>query len=170
MPPRRPKDKGTDAERAVARYLQAHGWPSAERRALRGRQDAGDITGTPGVCWEVKAYKRPPGDGQVDGWMVDTECERGNADADFGVLIVRRPGYSEARVDRWWAYLPVQDVAAIVALGANQPRPTPAPLGIRGHFAYLEFMPTRMALGDVVRLLRSAGYGEPLEEVTRGDL
>jgi hypothetical protein len=159
----KPKAIGTAAETAVARYLKANGWPSAERRALRGRQDAGDITGTPGVAWEIKAYKRPPGDGQIAGWMVDTECERGNAGADFGVLIVRRPGYSEARADCWWAYLPVQDVAAIVAFGAKQPRPTPAPVGIRGNFAYLAFMPTRMLLGDVVRLLRGAGYGEPLE-------
>lgn len=159
----RPKQIGTAAETAVARYLQANGWPHAERRALRGREDAGDIAGTPGVCWEVKAYKRPPGDEQITGWMLDTECERGNAGADFGVLVVRRPGYSQTRAERWWAYLPVQDVAAIVALGAQQPRPMPAPVGIRGHFAYGAFAPARLLLGDVVALLRAAGYGEPLE-------
>lgn len=159
----KPKAIGTRAETAVARYLAANGFPHAERRALRGREDAGDITGTPGVAWEVKAYKRPPGDEQIAGWMVDTECERGNAGADFGVLIVRRPGYSEARADRWWAYLPVQDAAALVAFGAGQPRPTPAPLGIRGNFAFLAFTPVRLLLGDAVQLLRAAGYGEPLE-------
>lgn len=159
----KPKQIGTRAETAVARYLAANGFPHAERRTLRGREDAGDITGTPGVCWEVKVRKQPPGDDQIAGWMVDTEVERGNAGADFGVLIVRRPGYSETRADRWWAYLPVRDLAAVFAFSAGQPRPTPAPLGIRGNFAYLAFMPARMLLGDAVRLLRAAGYGEPLE-------
>ena len=50
----KPKQIGTRAETAVARYLAANGFPHAERRTLRGREDAGDITGTPGVCWEVK--------------------------------------------------------------------------------------------------------------------
>src|SRR5690606_4660297 len=53
--PVKPRDTGTRAETAVVRYRRDHGWPHAERRALRGNQDAGDITGTPGVCWSVKA-------------------------------------------------------------------------------------------------------------------
>src|SRR5690606_27104000 len=61
----RSKDIGTRAETAVVRYLRANGFEHAERRALRGRQDAGDITGTPGICWEVKARKRPISDTDV---------------------------------------------------------------------------------------------------------
>lgn len=32
----RPRDIGTRAETAVVAWLQAHGWPGAERRALHG--------------------------------------------------------------------------------------------------------------------------------------
>ena len=50
----RSKDIGTRAEAAVVRYLCANGWANAERRALRGSADWGDVTGTPGLVWEVK--------------------------------------------------------------------------------------------------------------------
>ena len=46
----RPKAIGTAAETAVVRYLAAHGFPAAERRALHGATDLGDITGTPRSC------------------------------------------------------------------------------------------------------------------------
>ena len=35
----RPKAIGTAAETAVVRYLAAHGFPAAERRALHGARD-----------------------------------------------------------------------------------------------------------------------------------
>ena len=37
--------KGTGFEVAVVDYLKAHGFPHAERRAQRGVNDAGDISG-----------------------------------------------------------------------------------------------------------------------------
>ena len=39
----RSKDIGTRAEAAVVRYLCANGWANAERRALRGSADWGDV-------------------------------------------------------------------------------------------------------------------------------
>jgi hypothetical protein len=50
--------KGTAAETAVVRFLQANGYPSAERRALAGVNDRGDVAGIPGLVIEVKAEKR----------------------------------------------------------------------------------------------------------------
>ena len=38
----RPKAIGTAAETAVVRYLAAHGFPAAERRALHGATDLGE--------------------------------------------------------------------------------------------------------------------------------
>ena len=145
---------GTDAERAVVRYLQATGWPAAERRALRGRQDAGDITGTPGICWEVKARKRPISDTDVAAWLAETETEAAAADAEIGVLVVRRPGVGEGNAGRWWAYMRLGTAAILHVALVN-----PAPETRNGP-------PVRMLLGDAVRLLRTAGYGEPLPEVT----
>jgi Holliday junction resolvase len=48
------KTKGTAAETAVIMYLRDHGFPDAERRALNGTQDRGDVAGVAGVCIEVK--------------------------------------------------------------------------------------------------------------------
>jgi hypothetical protein len=41
--------KGTSWESAIVTYLIEQGWPHAERRALAGALDKGDITGLPGV-------------------------------------------------------------------------------------------------------------------------
>ena len=38
----RSKSIGTASERAVVRYLAAHGFPAAERRALHGATDLAD--------------------------------------------------------------------------------------------------------------------------------
>ena len=48
------KAKGTAGETSVVRFLQANGYPHAERRALAGAQDRGDVAGIPGLCIEVK--------------------------------------------------------------------------------------------------------------------
>jgi len=52
------KARGTAAETAVVRYLQAEGAIHAERRALRGKHDRGDVAGIPGVVIEVKDHAR----------------------------------------------------------------------------------------------------------------
>ena len=53
----RSKTKGTQAESAVIDYLNEHGFPDAERRALNGTQDRGDVAGVPGVCIEIKNHR-----------------------------------------------------------------------------------------------------------------
>ncbi len=82
----KPKAIGTAAETAVVRYLQANGFPHAERRALRGELDAGDITGCPGICIEVKGGEaaRSASDGDVAAWMKEVRAETLNADAEIG--------------------------------------------------------------------------------------
>jgi hypothetical protein len=153
----RSKDIGTRAETAVVRYLRAHGFPHAERRALTGTQDQGDITGTPGVCWEVKAWKRPAGDGQITAWLAETETERINARADVGVLVVRRAGVGDPNAGRWWAIMPIHDLEHILA--ASLARLFDAP---QEPFVVDNAAPVRMLLSDVVQLLRAAGYGQPI--------
>jgi hypothetical protein len=96
----RPRDKGTIAESAVARYLLEHGWPYAERRSLKGRLDKGDITGTPGICWEVKWAN---GGLKLSEWMAQTEVETINANASVGILVIKPLGVGITRVDKWYA-------------------------------------------------------------------
>lgn len=155
----KPKAIGTKAETAVARYLQAHGFPHAERRSLRGVLDAGDITGCPGVCIEVKGgdTAKSASDLLVADWLAETETERVNAGAHVGVLVLQRRGVGLANAGRWWAVMRLGDVLdAAVTAAAGQ--------GVwRDYDA-----PVRMLLADAVRLLRGAGYGQPLldEEVS----
>ena len=145
MAPRRPRDIGTAAESAVVRYLRAHGFPHAERRALRGARDAGDITGTPGIVWEVKAGAQviSPSDRQIDEWLKETDDERRNVDADYGILVLRRRGASNP-ADWWvWMYL-----LHLVSLVGDYDRKAPG-----------YYVPVRLHLGRAVMLLRHAGYG-----------
>ena len=75
----RSKDIGTRAETQVVRFLAANGWPSAERRALHGSLDQGDVTGTPGLVWEVKGGEaaKCASDKLISAWF--DECRHGPA-------------------------------------------------------------------------------------------
>ena len=103
------KQKGTAGETALVRFLQGQGFPGAERRALGGGgagEDLGDITGIPALCMEVKnhaTYKIPA-------WLKETEIERINAKADFGILVVKPVGVGMTpdKVGQWWGIMPMQ--------------------------------------------------------------
>lgn len=101
------KQKGTAAETAVVRYLQGVGggrcFPHAERRALSGKDDKGDVAGIPGVVIEVKAARRLA----LAEWKRETLTEMANADAAFGLLVVKR---ERKPVPQWDAYMPVNQL------------------------------------------------------------
>lgn len=97
------RQKGTAAESAVVTYLQANGWPFAERRALAGALDKGDVTGTPGICWEVKAGARL----DIPGWLRETAAEQANSNSRFGLLVVKPKGVGVTRVAEWWTVQPL---------------------------------------------------------------
>lgn len=143
----KPRDIGTRAETAVVRYLRDHGWPHAERRALRGNQDAGDITGTPGVCWSVKAgaYAANPSDRQIGEWLDELDKQRLNAGAGWGVLVTRRQRVGDP--GRWWAWI---DARLIVEAWGGA-RWDGDPMWLRGH------------LWQAVEILRRAGYGSEVQ-------
>lgn len=173
---RRPRDIGTDAERGVARWLQANGWPNAERRALRGNQDAGDITGTPGICWSVKggATAKRAGDATVARWLAELDRQRGNARADLGVLVMQRTGYSPARAGQWWAVTRLWTITYLQLVSDRDERGMPGYTGGAVLYAVAAtdpatpwmLAPARMQLADLAQLLRAAGYGTPLDEET----
>jgi hypothetical protein len=141
----RPKDIGTRAESAVVKFLRENGFPHAERRALTGSQDQGDITGCPGLVFEVKGGEaaKNASDGQVEKWLAETEIERNNANADIGVLVVQRRGIGAPNAGRWWAVIRRNGTAF------GDP-----------HFQFA----VRYLLSDAVHLIRAAGYGDPIEK------
>lgn len=92
------KAKGTTAETAVVRYLQ-NWWPDAERRALSGNKDKGDVAGIPNVCVEIKAAKKQ----LIGPWRRETLTEMENAGAMACMLVVKRPYRGVAE---WDAHIP----------------------------------------------------------------
>jgi hypothetical protein len=196
----RPRIKGTFAETAVVGYLQLNGWPYAERRALKGATDRGDVAGCPGLCIEVKyaGTARDAGTNlRIGSWLTETGIERLNAGADYGILVVKPPGVGERFVGSWYAVMMggeferlrngvtfieggpiVQDGdpqtysaatlrwslnAGLKRLGSNELLAlTLRPPGTKDN---PELWYRVMSLEQMVRLLRAAGYGEPLPAV-----
>ncbi len=104
------KEKGTRAETAVVRWLRENGFAGAERRALQGVADKGDVAGIPGIVVEVKDRRSYA----IPAWLRETETETAAADADHGVLVVKPNGVGETRVGEWWAILPLYDLARLL--------------------------------------------------------
>lgn len=92
--------KGTAAETAVVRYLQDHGFPCAERRALHGVNDKGDVTGIGPIVLEVKNHKTM----DLAGWIRELEAEMANADTDLGSVVIKKRGTTDP--GNWYALLP----------------------------------------------------------------
>lgn len=150
----RPKDIGTRYETACVQWLRVNGFPNAERRALAGIHDLGDITGTPGIVWECKsgytAYNAS--DGQVAKWLDETERERAAAKADLGVLLLDRAGYGPMRNGETWAvirpnYWPFANLNPLRAIGDR---------------------PVRLHLASMSLILRTLGYGDPIHPLNPG--
>lgn len=131
---------GTRGETAVVRALRDLGFPGAERRALAGSMDLGDILICPGIIGEVKWGKaaRTASMGDVAWWWRETERERMHANAAIGLLIIQRNGYGDARADK---------SRCLLDLG---------PILHRDHLI------VEMVLDKACELLRREGWGDPL--------
>jgi Holliday junction resolvase len=84
----RSRAKGTAWESALVGYLIDRGWPHAERRALNGNQDKGDIAGIVGWVIEAKNTKGIT----LAAWAKELEAEVRNAKAPNGALWIKRVG------------------------------------------------------------------------------
>jgi hypothetical protein len=183
------KTKGTAAESAAVLFLRTQGWPHAERLALQGALDRGDITGTPGICWEVKNCI----DLNLPGWLAEAEVERENAHADHGIVVAKPAGIGIKSVDHWYAAMYAGDLQVLFAqagIKAEDVWVHAMPSGYRQglrlavlHVGDLARMAERpfgmveiaakgvkdghrwynvMRLGQMTQILRKAGYGNEL--------
>lgn len=109
-----PKIKGTRAETAFVLWLRTW-FPHAERRALRGEKDCGDVTGIPGLAFEVKDANP----WHLAAWLRETEAERVNANAEYGLLVMKPPGVGHERVDQWAVAVYQKDPLEIVDSGLS---------------------------------------------------
>lgn len=94
------KQKGTSAETAVVKYLKGDWKIAAERRALTGALDKGDISGIDDVVLEVKNHKTMT----LGQWMEELKTEVDNANAATGAVIHKRKGTTD--VGEWYASMP----------------------------------------------------------------
>ncbi len=84
--------KGTSWESAIVAYLRESGAVHAERRALNGAKDRGDVAGVPGVVIEAKSAARL----DLAGWVGEANTERDNDGAELGVVWAKRRGKASA--------------------------------------------------------------------------
>jgi hypothetical protein len=112
--------KGTAWESAVCAYLVAHGFPYAERRALRGRNDAGDISGVVSTVVECKATKELCFPEAVD----EAKAAAARVGATRWVAVVKRRNRG---VERAYAVMDLEQWCRLMGDGdAAGPTTTPA--------------------------------------------
>jgi hypothetical protein len=107
----RSKAKGTAAETAVVGYLQRRGWIHAERRALAGVLDKGDVAGVAGVVLEVKSCKAL----DLAGWLKEAQVEQTNAGATVGAVVAKKRGTTDP--GDWYAVLTFRQLCDLLAAG-----------------------------------------------------
>lgn len=114
----REMQKGSEFEQDVSDYLSAVlGDDRIERRAKNGKNDRGDITGLmvrgSRCVVECKNCKRT----ELADWVEQAEVERGNDDAEYGVVVHKRRGYGRKRLGGSYVTMTLETFAAIVAGG-----------------------------------------------------
>ncbi len=149
----RPRNIGTAGETAVCRYAQQYGFPYAQRRALSGSLDRGDLDLCPGIVVEVKSGNAAEvaSDAVIAAWMAETEKERINAGAAVGLLVTKRRAVGHGRAGQWSAWFTMRTLHTI----GWAPIWAPQSMGVQG-------VTLRTTLHEALTVLRAAGYGEEL--------
>lgn len=107
----RSKAKGTMAESAVVSFLRTAGFPYAERLALQGSKDRGDVTGIPGVVVEVKNEQTY----QFSSWLAEAGVERDNANAVYGIVVAKPRLVGVTRTGEWMAMMRLHEYVHLLA-------------------------------------------------------
>ena len=114
----RPKAKGSRFDTDTVNFLrQRLDDDRIDRRALHGSHDMGDVYnifahGFEGIA-ECKDYKSW-GKANLDAWKTQTMAERGNADADFALLVVHAKGCGKARFGENHCFMQVRDLERVM--------------------------------------------------------
>lgn len=112
------KTKGTAAETAEVAYLRARGAVQAERRALTGNKDRGDIAGLISTVIESKNCSRD----QLPKWIDELLQEIRNDGARYGGVWHKRRGTTDP--GRWFVTMTGElFVTMLQDLGIIPPEP-----------------------------------------------
>jgi hypothetical protein len=117
-----PKKRGTAAETAVVKHLHNQLIP-AERRALKGATDEGDVWLWHGrVVLEVKTRKTRPSDEAITQMWQEANREAGRVtNCDLCALILKRPGKTNPGL--WWCVLTTADWLWALGVDPDQAPP-----------------------------------------------
>lgn len=97
------KNKGSQYERDVVKWLRTMGYPCAERAYGAGRHDdVGDIDGIDGVVIECKNEKAI----RIPQYLRELEDEMTHADAETGVVLIKKRGTSN--ISESYAVMPAE--------------------------------------------------------------
>lgn len=155
------KNKGTRLESGLVRYLKAKTGDSfIHRSALHGNHDEGDVQGINahgafGIAEVKNVRELTPS--LLSKFELQTDIERGNANADFAFLFVHEPGCDQTGTTKTFGrnsvYITVRDLATVtLCLHADE---TPYRIS-----RLLDDTWVRLTLDDFVNLLTD---GEPNE-------
>lgn len=112
------KRRGRQSEHVVADYLRRNGFDFAE--AVGAGRSGTDVTGTPGIDWEVKARR-----GLNLAGLLRQLDERADQER-LGVGVVRLDGQGPASIETWAAVLTLADLVALLrAAGYGTPHARP---------------------------------------------
>lgn len=112
--------KGATFEQDTSDYLAAAlGDDRIERRVKHGTNDRGDIAGLrihgKRVVVECKNHKRM----ELAEWVDEAETERGNDDAEYGIVVHKRRGCGKAKFGGNYVTMTLETFAAIAAGGRD---------------------------------------------------
>lgn len=101
------KAMGTSHETAIQRWLRSNGWPYAERRALKGAHDEGDLRLSERIPFviEAKSAKSTTDRASLGTFVKELKVEVENASADAGAVVFKKRGTTD--VGEYYAILPV---------------------------------------------------------------
>ena len=86
------KQKGTDAENRVRDYAISRGWVSADRLALAGANDKGDIRLGDNIPFVIEVKGGQGALGSPHAHLRELVAEIRNAKAKYGAVIAKKPG------------------------------------------------------------------------------
>ena len=107
--------KGADFEQQTADYFSEKLRDDRiDRRVKHGKNDRGDISGVyirgKRAVIECKNRKRM----ELSAWVEEAEVERGNDDAEFGLVVHKRKGYGTKKFGGNYVTMTLDTLVAII--------------------------------------------------------
>jgi len=106
------RQAGARFEKQVADYLALHVDDRVERRAKNGVNDRGDITGLRHMGMRIVIECKNTARMNLSTWASEVEIERGNDDAEVGLIAHKRHG-NNTPGDQWVS-MTLRDLVALL--------------------------------------------------------